>query len=146
VSVACRLGVIYLAVAALTFAQPSLPEIWTNKMAGTIYRLTVKGQRFRAEKIFSPQFAAQAADGAFVRCDYTPQGDAWAGKCESRLPFETSKNHVKWCKFNFTSKIILFTPGRIEGESDVWETEDVEVNKCELRKSHRQHFIWVPKE
>jgi hypothetical protein len=134
-----------LAIAALGLGQASFPEIWLSRTSAIRYRVTVKGQSFRAEKIFPAEFATQVADGAFTRCDYVPEAEAWLGKCESHLPLRTENGRVKWCKFKFASKVTTFTPARIEGETDVWENSDVDVDKCQLRKSHMQHFLWEPK-
>jgi hypothetical protein len=128
-----------------TFAQSDIPEFWTSKTSVMLYRVTRNGQHWRAEKIFPPEFASQVDEGAFVRCDYTQQGDHWAGNCESRLPFQKSNGHVKWCKFKFASKLTLFTSTRIEGESDVWDNQDVDIDKCEVEKVRTRHFVWVPK-
>jgi hypothetical protein len=136
---------IHLVATLYVLGQTSLPEIWSSKTSKGTYRLTSKGKSLRAEKIFPAEFAAQVADGAFTRCDYTQQGAAWLGKCESHLPLQTAKGHLKWCKFKFASRITSLTSERIEGESDVWENEDVDAEKCEVRKSHPQHFVWVPR-
>jgi hypothetical protein len=126
-------------------AQTNPPQFWISKTSSILYRITLRGERVRAEKVFPPEFEDQVEQGAFVRCDYERQKDTWAGKCESRLPLETAKDHIKWCKFKFSSTLTLFTPMRIEGESDVWGSNDVDVQKCEVRKSHAQRFVWVPK-
>ena len=139
------LPAIPLLVATVALAQSSLPEIWTSKTSSINYRLTMKKQTLRAEKIFPIEFSSQVAQGAFVRCDYAQQAGAWLGKCESHLPFEAHSGRVKWCKIKFTSRITLFSPARIEGESDVWENSDVDVEKCQVTKSHAQHFLWLPK-
>jgi hypothetical protein len=134
-----------LLAAPAVLAQSDIPEFWTSKTSALLYRVTLRGQHLRAEKIFTPEFASQVDQGAFVRCDYSQQGGAWAGKCESHLPFLTAGNRAKWCKFKFQSKITLFTAARIEGATDVWLNEDVDMDKCEVIKSHSQHFVWVPK-
>lgn len=95
--------------------------------------------------MFAPVFHAQVDAGAFVRCKYSLRDDVWVGHCRSFLPFAVPKNKVKWCKFKFSSRITSLTPSRIEGESEVWDNEDIDVGKCEIKKSHMQHFVWVPK-
>ena len=130
---------------AATPVHSDTPEFWVSKTSAIIYRISLRGRHLTAKKVFSSEFESQVEQGAFVRCDYVPQGDAWAGKCESRLPFEVRKDHVKWCKFKFTSRITLFTPSRIEGQSAVWANDDVDADKCELKRSHAQRFIWIPK-
>ena len=134
-----------LLAASAVLAQSGIPEFWTSKTSALLYRVTLRGQHLRAEKIFATEFASQVEQGAFVRCDYSQQGDTWAGKCQSHLPFIATNHRMKWCKFKFASKITLFTPTRIEGATDVWLNEDVDVDKCEVIKSHTQHFVWVPK-
>jgi hypothetical protein len=139
------LAILALPLAPIALAQSPAVQLWTSATSGITYKLTIGVNRLEAEKLFPPAFQAQVDDGAFVRCDYSQQNDAWAGKCRSNLPFPDSKNRVKWCKFKFASKITSFTPARIEGESEVWETDDVDVSKCEIKKSHMQHFVWIPK-
>ncbi len=134
-----------LAFAPIALAQSPIVQLWTSATSGITYKLTISAHRLEAEKIFPPAFERQVDDGAFVRCEYSQEDNVWVGKCRSNLPFADAKNRAKWCKFKFTSKITSFTPARIEGESEVWETEDVDVGKCEIKKSHMQHFVWVPK-
>jgi hypothetical protein len=139
------LAIVVLALAPLALPQYANVQLWTSATSGITYKITTWIHRLEAEKIFSPAFEPQVDDGAFVRCEYSQQDDAWVGKCRSNLPFANSRNRVKWCKFKFTSRITSLTPTRIEGESEVWETEDVDVSKCEIKKSHMQHFVWLPK-
>lgn len=142
----CHLPIALLFLSAsAALAQSDLPEFWTSKTSLIFYRVMQHGQHLSAKKVFPPEFASQVEQGAFVRCDYSQQGDTWAGKCESHLPFNAANHRMKWCKFKFASKITLFTPTRIEGATDVWLNEDVDVDKCEVIKSHTQHFVWVPK-
>jgi hypothetical protein len=139
------LAIAVSAIAPIALAQSSSVQLWTSATSGITYKITTGAHRQEAEKIFPPAFESQVDDGAFVRCEYSQQNDAWAGKCRSNLPFADSKNRTKWCKFKFASRITSLTPARIEGESEVWETKDVDVSKCEIRKSHLQHFVWIPK-
>jgi hypothetical protein len=145
VTIRRRLAVLTLATAPAALAQSDISEFWTSKTSSILYRITPRGQQLRAEKIFPPEFRSQVEQGAFVRCDYSQQDGNWEGKCESRLPVNATNHRVKWCKFKFASKITSFTPTRIEGATDVWSNEDVDVDKCEVIKSHTQHFVWVPK-
>jgi hypothetical protein len=139
------LAIAVFTIAPIALAQSPTVQLWTSATSGITYKLTTDVHRLVAEKIFPPAFQSQVDDGAFVRCEYSEQDAAWAGKCRSNLPFANSKNRAKWCKFKFTSRITSLTPARIEGESEVWETEDVDVSKCEIKKSHMQHFVWIPK-
>ena len=139
------LTLLALAMAPIALAQSPSVQLWTSATSGITYKITTGVHRLEAEKLCPPAFQAQVDEGAFVRCEYSQQGDAWVGKCRSRLPFADSKNRAKWCNFKFTSRITALTPTRIEGESEVWETEDVDVGKCEIKKSHMQHFVWFPK-
>jgi hypothetical protein len=140
-----RLAIAALALAPIALAQSTTVQLWTSATSGISYKITSGVHRLEAEKVFPPAFESQVDEGAFVRCDYSQQDDAWVGKCRSNLPFADSKNRAKWCKFKFTSRITALTPARIEGESEVWENEDVDVSKCEIKKSHMQHFVWIPK-
>src|SRR5271155_3969891 len=88
---------LWLAIAALAFAplapaQSSHSQLWTSATSGTKYRVTMGDRRLLAEKIFPPEFQSQVDQGAFVGCEYSEQGDAWAGKCRSNLPLADSKN------------------------------------------------------
>jgi hypothetical protein len=139
------LAIFIPSLAPTALAQSTGVQLWTSATSGITYKLTIGVRRLEAEKLFPPAFQSQVDDGAFVRCEYSQQDDAWVGKCRSNLPFADSKNHAKWCKFKFTSRITSLTPIRIEGESEVWENEDVDVSKCEIKKSHMQHFAWIPK-
>ena len=139
------LAMIPLALAYATPAQSPEPQLWTSATSGIHYKLTIGDRRLEAEKIFPPAFAAQVSDGAYVRCAYSLQGQEWAGKCRSHLPFAGLNNRAKWCSFKFASKITLLTADRIEGESEVWETEDVDAGKCEIQKSRMRHFVWILK-
>jgi hypothetical protein len=139
------LAMVALALAPIALPQSPTVQLWTSATSGITYKLTIGLHRLEAEKIFPPAFEREVNDGAFVRCEYSQQDDAWVGKCRSNLPFADSKNRAKWCKFKFTSRITSLTPRRIEGESEVWENEDVDVSKCEIKKSHMQHFVWIPK-
>ena len=139
------LAVIPLALAPMALAQSPSVQLWTSLTSGIKYKLTVGDHRLAAEKIFPPEYQSQLDHGAYVRCEYSQQEEAWAGKCSSKLPYAGDKNRRKWCTFQFTSKITSFTPTRIEGESEVWNGNDVDVDKCELQKTHMQHFVWVRK-
>jgi hypothetical protein len=139
------LAIVALALAPIALAQSPTVQLWTSTTSDITYKLTTGSHRLEAKKIFPPAFESQVDDGAFVRCEYSQQNDAWVGKCRSNLPFADSKNRAKWCKFKFASRITSLTPNRIEGESEVWETDDVDVSKCEIKKSHMQHFVWIPK-
>ena len=134
-----------LALAPLALAQPPDVQIWTSLTSGIKYKLTVSESRLAAEKMFPPEYQPQVDHGAYVRCEYSRQGETWVGECGSKLPFAGAKNRPKWCTFRFASKITSFTPARIEGESEVWDAGDVDVDKCELRKTHMQRFVWVRK-
>jgi hypothetical protein len=140
-----RLAILALALTPMALAQSSSVQLWTSATSGITYKITTSGHRVEAEKIFPPAFQSQVDHGAFVRCEYSQQGGAWEGKCRSNLPFADSKKRVKWCKFKFASRITSLAPARIEGESEVWESEDVDVGKCEIKKSHMQRFVWLPK-
>jgi hypothetical protein len=140
-----RLAIAALALSPIALAQSTTVQLWTSATSGISYKITSGAHRLEAEKVFPPAFESQVDEGAFVRCGYSQQDDAWVGKCRSNLPFADSKNRAKWCKFKFTSRITALTPARIEGESEVWENEDVDVSKCEIKKSHMQHFVWIPK-
>ncbi|HKN76566.1 MAG TPA: hypothetical protein VJW94_15410 [Candidatus Acidoferrum sp.] len=137
-------AILALAVAPAA-AQVPVVQLWKSATSGIIYKITTGVRRLEAEKIFPQAFQSQVDAGAFVRCEYSQQDAAWVGQCRSNLPFADSKNHAKWCKFKFSSKITSLTPTRIEGESEVWESEDVDASKCEIKKSHMQHFVWIPK-
>jgi hypothetical protein len=134
-----------LAVAPMAAAQDLVVQLWKSATSGITYKITTGVHHLEAEKIFSPEFEAQVDEGAFVRCEYTQQSSEWVGKCRANLPFADSKNRVKWCKFKFASRITSFAPTRIEGENEVWENGDVDVSKCEIKKSHMQYFVWMPK-
>jgi hypothetical protein len=139
------LAILALALAPMALAQSSSVQLWTSATSGITYKLTTSGHRLEAAKILPPAFEPQVDAGAFVRCEYSRQNDVWVGKCKSNLPFADSKNRAKWCKFKFASRITSLAPTRIEGESEVWESEDVDVGKCEIKKRHMQRFVWLPK-
>jgi hypothetical protein len=139
------LAILALPLAPIALAQSLGVQLWTSATSGITYKLTIGVHRLEAEKLFPPAFQAQVDDGAFVRCEYSQQDDIWMGKCGSNLPFADSKNRAKWCKFKFASRITSLTTTKIEGESEVWENDDVDVSKCEIKKSHMQHFVWIPK-
>jgi len=139
------LSILWLALAPLAVAQSPEVQLWKSATSGITYKLTVGARRLTAEKVFPIEFQPQVDQGAFVRCEYSEKDGAWAGKCRSKLPFAGPNNRAKWCGFKFTSKITLFTPARIEGESEVWNTEDVDVEKCELNETRMQRFVWIPK-
>lgn len=133
-----------LVLVPATPSQPSSVQLWKSATSGITYKITTGAHRLEAEKIFPPKFEPQVDEGAFVRCAYSQEGDVWIGKCKSKLPFADSKNRVKWCNFKFGSRITSLSPAKIEGESEVWNSEDVDVSKCEIKKSQMQHFVWIP--
>jgi len=137
------LVMIPLTLAPVSLAQSPPVQLWTSVTSGIKYKLTVGDHRLEAEKVFPPEYQPQVDHGAYVRCEYSQQGEAWVGKCGSKLPYAGTINRRKWCTFQFTSRITSLTPTRIEGESEVWAGEDVDVDKCKIRKSHMQHFVWV---
>jgi hypothetical protein len=137
------LVMILLALAAAALAQSPTVQLWTSATSGVKYKLTVGDHRLEAEKVFPPEYQPQVDHGAYVRCEYSRQGEAWVGKCSSKLPYAGTINWRKWCTFHFTSRITSLTPTRIEGESKVRVGEVVDVDKCEITKSHMQHFVWV---
>jgi hypothetical protein len=140
------LAFVPLALSPMALAQSPSVQLWISRTSGIDYKITKTPHRLKAEKIFAPVFHAQVDAGAFVRCEYSSQHDTWVGRCRSFLPFAGPQNKVKWCKFKFSSKITTLTPSKIEGESEVWQSEDVDVSKCEIKKSHMQHFVWIPKD
>src|SRR5208282_1037942 len=139
------LAILPLALAPMALAQSPEVQLWTSATSGITYKLTMGDHRVAAEKIFPPEYQPQVDHGAYVRCEYSQQGEAWAGKCSSKLPFAGAVNRRKWCTFQFASKITSLAPTRIEGESEVWDGSDVDVDKCEIKKTHMQHFVWVRK-
>jgi hypothetical protein len=139
------LAMIPLALASAAVAQSTHVQFWTSATSGITYKLTIGEHRLEAEKVFPPEYQLQVDHGAYVRCEYSQQGDAWVGKCKSKLPYAGAVNRRKWCTFEFASKITSLTPTRIEGESEVWDGKDVNVEQCELQKTHMQHFVWVLK-
>jgi len=139
------LAMIPLALAQMAVAQSPEVQLWTSATSGITYKLTIGDHHLAAEKVFPPEYQPQVDNGAYVRCEYSQQGDAWVGKCSSKLPYAGAKNRRKWCSFQFASKITSRTPTRIEGESEVWAGEGVDVDKCELKKTHMQHFVWIRK-
>jgi hypothetical protein len=143
--VARGLAMISLALAPMALAQSSRVQFWTSATSGVAYKLMIGEHRLEAEKVFPPEYQPQVDHGAYVRCAYTLQGDAWVGKCKSKLPYAGAVNRRKWCTFEFASKITSLTPARIEGESEVWDGKDVDVDQCELKNTHMQHFVWVLK-
>ena len=138
-------AMIPLALAPMALAQSPEVQLWRSATSGLTYKLTIGDHRLAAEKVFPPEYQPQVDHGAYVRCEYSQQGDAWVGKCSSKLPYAGAKNQRKWCSFQFASKITSHTPTRIEGESEVWAGEDADVDKCELRKTHMQPFVWILK-
>ena len=132
-------------LASATLAQSALPQAWVSKTSGLLYKVTVEGLRVRAEKVFPLDVVTRFDEEPFIRCEYTQHESEWEGKCASRLPLEDSRHRLKWCSFKFTSKITLLTAEKIEGESDVWGSEDVDVDHCTVRKMRRQQFVWIPK-
>ncbi|MGB2591204.1 MAG: hypothetical protein WBG02_15005 [Candidatus Acidiferrum sp.] len=133
------------AIAPIVVAQTSNVQLWKSATSGITYKITTSAHHLEAEKIFPPAFEPQVDAGAYVRCEYSEKDGGWTGNCRSNLPLADSRNRTKWCKFKFSSNITSLTPTRIEGESEVWTNEDVDVSKCEVKKSHMQHFVWLPK-
>jgi hypothetical protein len=140
-----RLAILPVAFATVALAHSPGVQLWTSATSGILYRITTGARHIEAEKLFPPAFHAQVDAGAFVRCKYSPRGGAWVGDCKSFLPMMGPNNKLKWCKFKFASRIISLTPDRIEGESEVWETQDVDARECKIQKSHMQHFVWFRK-
>jgi len=126
-------------------AQTPGPQAWVSKTSGLLYKVTLDADRVTAEKVFPLDVQARLDETPFVRCEYSGQDGVWVGKCSARLPLQDSRQRIKWCSFKFSSRITSLTPEKIEGESDVWSNEDVDVDHCAVKKSHAQHFVWVPK-
>ncbi len=143
--IGAALALSFFLVAPNVLAQTSKAQLWKSATSGMTYKITTGGHHLEAEKIFPPAFESQADAGAYVRCEYSEKDGDWIGNCRSNLPLADSRNRAKWCKFKFSSKITSLTPTRIEGESEVWTNEDVDVSKCEVKKSHMQHFVWLLK-
>lgn len=149
IRIATRMGaalaLFLFAIAPIVLAQTSSVQLWKSATSSITYKITTSAHHLEAEKIFPPVFEPQVDAGAYVRCEYSEKDGGWIGNCRSNLPLTDSRSRVKWCKFKFSSKITSLTSTRIEGESEVWANEDVDVDKCEIRKSHMQHFVWLPK-
>ena len=141
----CWVAMLPLALAPVARAQSSSVQLWSSATSGNTYKLRMEERHIEAEKVFPPEFESQVEHGAFVRCEYSQKEGAWKGKCSSYLPFSGGDAEPKWCTFKFRSEITSLTPARIEGESEVWANKDVDVGKCEIKKSRMQHFVWILK-
>ena len=90
---------------------------------------------------------APAPSGAFVRCDLARDGTKWSGACSSYLPYQWfnkwSGNHVQWGRLQGQQEISVFTAKRIEGEAE--QPKDIDYSKCQIKKTERMYFAWVPK-
>ena len=141
----CWVAMLPLAMAPGARAQTSSVQLWTSATSGLTYKLRMDERHIEAEKVFPPEFQSQVEHGAFVRCEYSQKEGAWKGTCSSHLPFSGGDAEPKWCTFKFRSEITSLAPARIEGESEVWANQDVDVGKCEIKKSRMQHFVWILK-
>ncbi len=73
------LAVIPLALAPMALAQSPEVQLWSSATSGITYKLTIGDHRLAAEKVFPPEYQPQVNHGAYVRCEYSQQGEAWVG-------------------------------------------------------------------
>lgn len=123
--------------------------IWTSLTSGHDFKIKIDDDHMYIEWIFPPAAQQYADQGAFTRCDLARQDSKWVGTCNSNLPYQSfnkwTGTHVTWCRLSAREEITLFTPTRIEGESETYEAKDFEAEKCLVKKTEMKPFVWIPK-
>ena len=128
----------------------NVPEMWTSLTSGHDFRIRLDRIHMYIERIFPPAFQQFVQEGAFFRCDLAQQGTKWVGTCSSYLPYQwvnkwTAITMTSWCRLPNKEEITIFTPTRIEGESEDFDPKDFDAAKCNVKKTEIKAFTWIPK-
>jgi hypothetical protein len=130
-------------------------RIWSSVTSGRDFKLRVDGDFIYTEWVnLPPQLQTTTA---FMRSELKKDGDKWAGKVRSLLPYaykssymdfwktgqQIGTENVNWCTVEVQFEIDKITETRIEGRAMRWTSFDVK--KCKPGKLEWQPFTWIPK-
>jgi hypothetical protein len=130
-------------------------RIWTSVTSGRDFKIRIEGDYIYTEWVNLPSQLQNTV--AFMRSELKKDGDKWAGKVRTRLPYSyksayfdfwktgqtVGTENVNWCSLESEFEIVKLTDSRIEGRA--FDSASIDVKKCKPGKMEWHSFVWIPK-